>query len=66
MHTTHRAALFAAILGGLFVGPAAAQNYTGSWSVQNRKGGTVTLMLTQDAEGKVTGRMSRPGVEYTV
>jgi len=66
MRTTHRAALLAAILGSIFINQASAQTYTGTWSVQNRKGGTVTLVLTQDAEGKVTGRMSRPGVEYTV
>jgi len=66
MRTTHRAALLAAILSSLFINQASAQTYTGTWSVQNRKGGTVTLVLTQDAAGKLTGRMSRPGVEHTV
>ena len=66
MRTVHRAALLVAALSSFLVSRAAAQNYTGSWSVQNRKGATVTLTLSQAPDGKLTGRMSGGDAEYTV
>ena len=66
MRSLVRTSLTLTLLVAMVGGTAAAQQFAGSWAVQTQQGGTVTLSLTQDAAGKVTGRMSRPGVEYTV
>ena len=66
MSTAHRAVSVAALLSSLLVGRATAQTYTGTWSVQDREGATVTLTLAQAPDGKLTGRMSGGEAEYTV
>ena len=66
MRTLYRAALLVAASSSLVITRVSAQHYSGSWSVQNRKGATVTLTLSQAPDGKLTGRMSGGEVEYTV
>lgn len=50
----------------LTTGPAVAQSYTGTYSVANQQGGTVTLTLQQAADGQLTGAMSGNGTQFHV
>jgi hypothetical protein len=52
----------------LLVGPheANSQNFTGTYSVTNQQGGTVTLTLNQDGSGNITGSMAGNGQRFTV
>jgi hypothetical protein len=45
---------------------ANAQNYSGTFATRIDAGGTITLMLTQDASGQVTGTLASDGVSYTL
>lgn len=45
---------------------AVAQNYSGSYTVQNQQGGSITLTLNQDAQGNLTGTMSGNNQQYRV
>jgi hypothetical protein len=46
--------------------PAMAQNYSGTYTTRNPGGNTVTLTLTQDKQGKVTGSLSGNGASFQV
>ncbi|MGD2154966.1 MAG: hypothetical protein PVG79_17000, partial [Gemmatimonadales bacterium] len=50
----------------IFSGAVQAQDFSGTYTVTNDAGGTVTLTLAQDAQGQVTGTLSAPGVRYDV
>ncbi len=45
---------------------AHAQTYTGTYTLPNQTGGVVTLMLQQDAQGKVTGTLSGNGDTFQI
>jgi hypothetical protein len=47
-------------------GNVQAQDFSGTYTVTNDAGATVTLTLAQDAQGQVTGTLSAPGVSYVV
>ncbi len=47
-------------------GTAHAQNFTGTYTTTSKTGGTVTLSLLQDAQGRVTGTLSADDVNYTL
>ena len=38
-----------------------AQDFTGTYTVQDQAGGTVTFVLSQDAQGQITGSLSGGG-----
>ncbi len=61
-----RLAPVAAALGVLVSAPAHAQTFTGTFTTQNDQGGTVALVLTQDARGNVTGTLSGAGNTFQV
>ncbi len=44
----------------------AAQNYSGTYSMQNQQGGLISLTLRQDAQGTLTGSMSGNNQQYQV
>ncbi|MGD8726386.1 MAG: hypothetical protein PVH40_02010, partial [Gemmatimonadales bacterium] len=44
----------------------AAQNYSGTYAVQNQQGGLISLTITQDAQGTLTGTMSGNNQQYQV
>lgn len=50
----------------IFSGAVQAQDFSGTYTVTNDAGGTVTLSLNQDAQGQVTGSLTAPGVRYEV
>ena len=41
-----------------------AQDFTGTYTVQDQAGGTVTFVLSQDAQGQITGSLFGGGVSY--
>jgi len=43
---------------------AAAQDYSGTYSLQNQQGGLVTLTVKQDAQGALSGSMSGNNQQY--
>jgi hypothetical protein len=56
------------LLAALFLGASSllAQDYSGTYSVASPQGGTVTLNLSQDASGSLTGTMAGSGVQFQV
>ena len=46
--------------------PAVAQNFSGTYTATDQTGGTVTLVLQQDAQGLVTGSFSAGGLTFRV
>jgi hypothetical protein len=50
----------------LFAAPVDAQNYSGTFNARNDAGGVVTLVLTQDMAGQVTGTLASDGVSYVL
>jgi len=46
------------VIAALSSAAALAQSYTGTFTTTNQQGGTVTLVLKQDAQKKVTGTLS--------
>jgi hypothetical protein len=46
------------------VGSAAAQDYSGSYTTVNQRGGTVTLVMVQDGSGQATGSLAGAGISY--
>lgn len=50
----------------LTVGSSYAQDYSGTYTLTNQKGGVTSLTLRQDAQGNVTGTMSGNGNQYQV
>jgi hypothetical protein len=46
--------------------PGTAQDYTGTYTVANQQGGTVTLALQQGAGGALTGSMTGNGTQFRV
>ena len=50
----------------VFSGAVQAQDFSGTYTVTNDAGATVTLVLNQDAQGQVTGSLTAPGVRYEV
>lgn len=69
---SRRPALFASALGltcvlaSLNSLPAAAQQYTGTFTVPNQSGGVMTVSLQETGGGVVAGRLSSNGVEYAM
>jgi hypothetical protein len=57
--------MIAAFLFIFLPGLVCAQDFTGTYDTQH-EGETVTLHLTQDADGKVTGNMRSEGIEYMI
>jgi hypothetical protein len=55
-----------AFLLAVLAAPAAAQNFTGTFTLRAPNGGTVTVELAQDAQGRVSGSMSGNGVSYRI
>ncbi len=43
-----------------------AQDFTGTYTAQNDQGGTVTLVMQQTPQGRVTGRIQGDGTTFTL
>jgi len=58
--------LFSLIAVLCYFSTALAQSYSGTYVTRNDQGGTVTLVLKQDASGKVSGSLSGGGSSFLV
>ena len=55
---------FCLVLALMVPAAAAAQSYSGTYSVQNQQGERITLTVTQDAQGTLSGSMSGNNQQY--